>query len=244
MGGKKRMNACVFPKRSSRQKDDGEHTLPPLKLKMSKSKKKKLAWYKNKILWPDLFVSRKCTQIQGPSQLVSSGNIWNQWQLPLEEFSVGFSLPVCPCQGNIFSNHFIQYLVEQEGWLEKRNTADLNELQAEGDKNVRGRGTHFNTAWHDLANVSVLISPSPDGNGHKVVLLSRETGNSYKDSALAEKTTPRTCSYLSDWKHLVEIFYSYTQTPVQTHVHTCAHTYTETFVVHNLSGLSWLFFVF
>ncbi len=83
------------------------------------------------------------------------------------------------------------------GW-KKGNTADLNELQAEGDKNIKGRGTHFNTARHDLANVSVLISPFPDGNGHKVFLLSRETGNSCTDSALAEKTTPRTCSYLSD----------------------------------------------
>lgn len=79
-GRKKRINACVFPKRSSWQKDDGEHTLPLLKLKMSKRTQKNiLAWYKNKILWPDLsplgYVSRKCTQIQGPSQFVSSGNI-------------------------------------------------------------------------------------------------------------------------------------------------------------------------
>lgn len=98
---------------------------------------------------------------------------------------------VCQCVQVNETYSFVQYLVEQEEWLDsskqtqiKENAADLQELRAEGDKNVEGRGTHFNAAWHDLANVSVLISPPPDGNGHKVVLLSRETGN--KDTALPE----------------------------------------------------------
>lgn len=54
---------------------------------VQKREKKILAWYKNKILWPDLFptgyVSRKCTQIQGPSQLfeINDSSLWksSQW---------------------------------------------------------------------------------------------------------------------------------------------------------------------